>query len=133
MSPSEVSRLLELVLEVRDGQGRTEEQIIHIREKLENGTTRMDDHSDKFPKVVKRLEDLEGINFRTSIEKLPERLDALERINSDNKRRWDTLSSPVKFVLFLLLSLATTAAWSMAYDYLSSKIHLAKPVATVAP
>ena len=103
MSPSEVSRLLELVLEVRDGQSRTEEQIIHIREKLEAGAIRMDEHSDKFP------------NIR-------ERLDALERINSDNKRRWDTLSSPVKFILFLVLSLATTAAWTMAYEYLSAKI-----------
>ncbi len=112
MSPSEVHQLLELLMDVRDRSVRTEEQILNIRATLADGAARMDDHSSKFP------------NIR-------DRLDALERINADSKRRWDNLSAPVKFILFLVLSLATTAIWTLAYEFVSSKVK--HPTTQAAP
>ncbi len=112
MSPSEVSRLLEMVQEVRDSGIRTEEQIAHIREKLEKGADRMDDHSDKFPKMVKRLEDLEGINLRTGIESLPDRIKNLEGVNIAADKTWAWVTAPVKATGALLLILIVTALWN---------------------
>ncbi len=100
MSPSEVSRLLELVLEVRDSGTRTEEQIKQINEKLDAGHERMGDHSSKFPAIELRIA-------------------ALERADVASDTFWSRMFEPIKLVGIVVLTLAATAL----YGYLTERLH----------
>ncbi len=106
-----MSRLLELVQETRDAGIRTEEHIKQINEKLADGATRLDDHSNKFPTVITQIADLERSHNT--------RIETLERAGKSARTFWAWLFEPVKIVGVVVLTLAASAL----YTYFSERLH----------
>lgn len=104
MSPSEVSRLLELVQETRDAGIRTEEHIKQINEKLQKGSERMDEHSNQFPVLSARVL-------------------VLENGSAASKKKWDSVSEPVRIIFILFLTLAATAFWTWCASFVKIQHH----------
>ncbi len=111
MSPSEVSRLLELLMEVRDAGIRVEGQIGQIQKDLSAGTTRMEDHSSKFPAIATQITELERTHS--------ERIATLERANQSANTFWSRMFEPFKIIGVVILTLAATAL----YGYFTERLH----------
>ncbi len=111
MSPSEVSRLLELLMEVRDAGIRVEGQIGQIQKDLSAGANRMEDHSSKFPAIATQITELERSHN--------ERLATLERANQSSDTFWSRMFEPIKLIGIVVLTLAATAL----YGYFTERLH----------